>query len=171
MHCRQPARPCDEAEQVLRKSALFGKACAEPAAMYWATQNPARYRHLAALPRRPPSQNQRFFFRECMIGTMDGDDERNPPTNNGLRWPQGHLRWINGMTGSIVAFAIGAVFLAGGSYGFAQHSTARPFQTVDWPDGLCIACLIIGLIFLSSLVTQTMRRTRARRSRVRHTGR
>jgi TRAP-type C4-dicarboxylate transport system permease small subunit len=94
-----------------------------------------------------------------------------PPTDNGLRWPHGRLRWINGMTGSIVAFAIGAVFLAGGSYGFAQHSTARPFQTVDWPEGLCIACLIIGLIFLSLLAMQTMRRTMARRSRVRHTGR
>jgi TRAP-type C4-dicarboxylate transport system permease small subunit len=106
-----------------------------------------------------------------MIGTMDGDDERNPPTNSGLRWPQGRLRWINGVTASVVAFAIGAVLLAGGSYGFAQHSTPRPFQAVNWPDGLCIACLIIGLIFLGLLVMQTMMRTSARRCRVRHIGR
>jgi hypothetical protein len=139
----------------------------------WAILNPEP-RSVSALigtSRWAIFHNQRSFFQEGMIGTMDGDDERNPPADNGLRWPQGRLRRINGVTASIVAFAIAAVFLAGGSYGFAQHSTARPFQTVDWPDGLCIACLIIGLIFLSSLVTQTMRRTRARRSRVRHTGR
>jgi TRAP-type C4-dicarboxylate transport system permease small subunit len=103
-----------------------------------------------------------------MIRTMDGDDERNPPTDDGLRRRglQGRLRWINGMTGSILAFAIGAVFTAAGSYGLAQHSTARPFQTLAWPDGLCIACLIVGLILLSLLIMQTMRYAGASRSRV-----
>ena len=103
--------------------------------------------------------------------TMDGDGEQHLPTDDGLRWPQRHLRWVNGVPGAIMAFAIGSVFLAGGSYGFAQHSTATPLQTVDWPDGLCIACLIIGLIFLGLLVLQTMRRMRATRVQVRHTGR
>jgi TRAP-type C4-dicarboxylate transport system permease small subunit len=92
---------------------------------------------------------------------MDGDDDRNPPTDNGLRSPQGRFRWINSMTGSIITFAIGAVFLAAGIHGFAEHSTPRPFQTVDWPDWLCTACLIIGVIFLSLLVMKTMRRTSA----------
>lgn len=124
-----------------------------------------------ALPGGPPSHNQRFFFRDGIIGTMYGDDERNPPTDNGLRWPQGRFRWINGMTGSIIAFAIGAVFLAGGIYGFAEHSASSVSQTVDWPDWLCTAWLIIGVVFLGLLVMKTMRRMRARRSRQRHTGR
>lgn len=75
------------------------------------------------------------------------------------------------MTGSIIAFAIGAVFLAGGIYGFAEHSAPSVSQTVDWPDWLCTAWLIIGVVFLGLLVMKTMRRMRARRSRQRHTGR
>lgn len=89
-----------------------------------------------------PSHNQRFFFREGIIGTMDGDDER----------PQGHVRWMNGMSGSIIGFAIGALFLAGGIYGFAEHSTPRVSQAVDWPDWLCTAGLIIGVIILGFFV-------------------
>jgi hypothetical protein len=74
-------------------------------------------------------------------------------------------RWINGVTGSIIAFAIGALFLAGGIYGFAEHSASKVSQTVDWPDWLCIAVICIGVIFLGLLVVDTVRRTRARRSR------
>jgi TRAP-type C4-dicarboxylate transport system permease small subunit len=92
---------------------------------------------------------------------MDGEDEENYPTDNGLRWSQGRLRWINGVTGPIISFAIGAVCLAVGTYGFAQHSTPRPFQTLDLPNGLCIASLIVGVISLSLLVMNTMWRARA----------
>jgi formate-dependent nitrite reductase membrane component NrfD len=81
------------------------------------------------------------------------------------------LRWINGVTGSIIAFAIGALFLAGGIYGFAEHSAPKVSQTIDWSDWLCIGVICIGVILLGSLVMETVRRTRAMRSRERHTGR
>jgi hypothetical protein len=81
------------------------------------------------------------------------------------------FRWIDGVTGSIMAFAIGALFLAGGIYGFAEHSAPKVSQTIDWPDRLCIGVICIGVIFLGLLVMETVRHTRARRSRERHTGR
>ena len=79
--------------------------------------------------------------------------------------------WINGVTSSIIAFAIGALFLAGGIYGFAEHSAPKVSQTIDWPDWLCIGMICIGVIFPGLLVMETVRRTTARRSGERHTGR
>ncbi len=78
------------------------------------------------------------------------------------------LRWINGVTGSIIAFAIGALLLAGGIYGFAEHSAPNVSQTIDWPDWLCIGVICIGVSLLGLLVMETVRRTRAREG---HTGR
>ncbi len=71
---------------------------------------------------------------------------------------------MNAMTGSIVACAIGAVLLAGGIYGFAEHSAPRVSQTVDWPDWLCTAWLFAGGIFLGVFVMGTVKHPRARRS-------
>jgi divalent metal cation (Fe/Co/Zn/Cd) transporter len=78
------------------------------------------------------------------------------------------FRWINGATGSIIAFAIGALFLAAGIYGFAEHSAPKVSQIVDWPDWLCIGVICIGVIFLGLLVMETVRHSRARRSRELH---
>jgi len=68
-----------------------------------------------------------------------------------------------GTTGSIVAISVGALLLAAGIYGFAEHSASQVSRTIAWPDWLCTGSIGLGLLVIAV--------TPAKRTRGRHAGR